>query len=89
MTTALPIERASISVLSSAHLTVFCLVALGWSYSFAQLLALDAFGSLSEAGLGMQIFAAVQYYILKDPFGFESSLYFCATTDITWGCWTF
>jgi predicted metal-binding membrane protein len=85
MTTAVPIERASISSLSSAHLMVFCLIALGWSYSIAQMLALDFVGSLSEAGPGMQIFAAVQYYLLQDPFGFETSVYFCATTDATWG----
>ena len=48
-----------------------------------QLLTLDCVGSLSEAGLGMQIFAAVQYYLLQDPLGSETSLYFCATTDAT------
>ena len=33
----------------------------------------------------IQIFAAVQYYLLQDPFEFETSLYLCATTDATWG----
>jgi hypothetical protein len=66
---------------------MFCWVALGWSYSLAQLLALDCVGSLSEAGLGMQIFAAVQYYLLQDPFGFETSLYFLQQLMRLGGCW--
>ena len=85
MTTALPIERVNASFVSGANLTLLCLVAVGWSYSVLQLLSLDAAGSLAEAGPGMQIFAAFQYYLLQDPFGFETSAYFCATTETTWG----
>ena len=85
MNTALPIARVNASFVSGANLILLCLVAVGWSYSVLQLLALDAAGSLAEAGPGMQIFAAFQYYLLQDPFGFETSAYFCATTEITWG----
>ena len=85
MTTALPIERVNASFVSGANLILLCLVAVGGSYSVLQLLALDAAGSLAEAGPGMQIFAAFQYYLLQDPFGFETSAYFCATTETTWG----
>ena len=42
-----------------------------------QLITLNSVGSLSAAGLGMQMFAAFQYYLLNDPFGFEPSLNFC------------
>ena len=85
MNTALPIARVNASFVSGANLILLCLVAVGWSYSVLQLLALDAAGSLAEAGPGMQIFAAFQYYLLQDPFGFETSAYFCATTETTWG----
>ena len=85
MNTALPIARVNASFASGANLILLCLAAVGWSYSVLQLLALDAAGSLAEAGPGMQIFATFQYYLLHDPFGFETSDYFCATTEITWG----
>ena len=68
----MPIERVNASFVSGANLTLLCLVAVGWSYSVLQLLSLDAAGSLAEAGPGMQIFAAFQYYLLQDPFGFEN-----------------
>jgi hypothetical protein len=58
MNTALPIARVNASFVSGANLILLCLVAVGWSYSVLQLLALDAAGSLAEAGPGMQIFAA-------------------------------
>jgi len=45
---------------------------------------LDSVGSLSEAGPGMKMFAAFQYYLLNDPFGFETSLNFCTTTSTNW-----
>jgi hypothetical protein len=38
--------------------TLLCWVAVGWSYSVLQLLALDAAESLVQARPGMQIFAA-------------------------------
>ncbi|MEJ6691010.1 MAG: hypothetical protein QNL02_18015 [Paracoccaceae bacterium] len=38
--------------------TLLCLVAVGWSYSVLQLLALDAAESLVQPGPGVQIFAA-------------------------------
>ncbi|HBS38421.1 MAG TPA: hypothetical protein DEA75_08370 [Rhodobacteraceae bacterium] len=58
MTTALPIARVNASFVSGANLILLCLMAVGWSYSVLQLLALDAAESLVQAGPGMQIFAA-------------------------------
>jgi predicted metal-binding membrane protein len=32
----------------------------------------------------MQMFAAIQYYLLNNPLGFETSLNFCTTTNANW-----
>ena len=85
MTSALLLKRITASLASSSGLILLCLVAFGWLYSFMQLITLDTVGSLSEAGPGMQMFAAFQYYLLNDPLGFETSLNFCTTTNINWG----
>ena len=84
MTSALLLKRITALLASSSGLILLCLVAFGWLYSFMQLITLDTVGSLSEAGPGMQMFAAIQYYLLNDPFGFETSLNFCTTTNINW-----
>lgn len=84
MTTALTIRRATTTLPLSSGLMVLFLVALGWFYSFMQLITLDSVGSFSEAGPGMQMFAAIQYYLLNNPLGFETSLNFCTTTNANW-----
>ena len=84
MTSALPIHRVTALSGSSSRLMLLCLIVLGWLYSLVQLTMLDSVGSLSEAGPGMQMFAAFQYYLLNDPFGFETSLNFCTTTNTNW-----
>jgi predicted metal-binding membrane protein len=84
MTTALTIRRATTALTPSSGLVVLFLVAFGWFYSFMQLNTLDSVGSLSEAGPGMQMFAAIQYYLLNNPLGFETSLNFCTTTNANW-----
>lgn len=84
MTTALTIRRATTTLPLSSGLMVLFLVALGWFYSFMQLITLDSVGSLSEAGPGMQMFAAIQYYLLNNPLSFETSLNFCTTTNTNW-----
>jgi predicted metal-binding membrane protein len=89
MSSALPIQRLTASLGSSSGLMLLCVIVLGWLYSLVQLIALDSVGSLSEAGPGMQMFAAFQYYLLKDPFGFETSLNFCTTTNSSWGALDF
>ena len=89
MTSALPIHRATALSGSSSRLMLLCLIVLGWLYSFVQLTTLDSVGSLSEAGPGMQMFAAFQFYLLNDPFGFETSLNFCTTTNTNWSALDF
>ena len=84
MTSALPIHRVTALSGYSSRLMVLCLIALGWLYSLVQLTMLDSVGSLSEAGPGMKMLAAFQYYLLNDPFGFETSLNFCTTTNTNW-----
>ena len=89
MTSALPIHRVTALSGSSSRLMLLCLIVLGWLYSLVQLTTLDSVGSLSEAGPGMQMFAAFQYYLLNDPFGFETSLNFCTTTNTNWSALDF
>jgi hypothetical protein len=84
MTSALPIHIVTALSGYSSRLMLLCLIALGWLYSLVQLTMLDSVGSLSEAGLGMKMFAAFQYYLFNDPFGFETSLNFCTTTNTNW-----
>jgi predicted metal-binding membrane protein len=84
MTSALPIHRVTALLGYSSGLTVLGLIALGWFYNLVQLTMLDSVGSLSEAGPGMKMLAAFQYYLLNDPFGFETSLNFCTTTNTNW-----
>ena len=84
MTTALTIRRATTALIPSSGVMVLFLVAVGWFYSFMQLITLDSVGSFSEAGPGMQMFAAIQYYLLNNPLGFETSLNFCTTTNANW-----
>jgi len=84
MTSALPIHIVTALSGYSSRLMLLCLIALGWLYSLVQLTMLDSVGSLSEAGPGMKMFAAFQYYLLNDPFGFETSLNFCTTANTNW-----
>ena len=89
MTSALPIHRVTALSGSSSRLMLLCLIALGWPYTLGQLTMLNSVGSLSEAGPGMQMFAAFQYYLLNEPFGFETSLNFCTTTNTYWSALDF
>jgi predicted metal-binding membrane protein len=73
----------------SAIAIIYLLIAMGWTYSILQVLTVNSLGSFLDAGLGMQIFSSIQYYLFKDPFSFESSLSFCTTTDLVWGVWDF
>ena len=76
MATALPIHRVTALSGSSSRLVLLCLIALGWLYSLVQLTMLGSVASLSESWPGMKMFAAFQYYLLNNPFGFETSLNF-------------
>lgn len=61
------------------------LIVLGWSYALAQLLSVDARGSLAEAGVGMEVFAYAKATLFDDPFAFETSLSLCTTPSGAWG----
>ena len=65
MTRALSVEKHNVAIVKATKMIVLGLVAIGWSYSALQLFALDAAGSLAEAGPGMQLLAALQYYLLR------------------------
>lgn len=69
----------------STHVLLVGLILLGWAFALVPVLTMDAFGSLAEAGPGMQFFAHVKAYVPGDPFAFESALSFCATGTRTWG----
>ena len=68
-----------------AHKLLVGLILLGWAFALAQLLTLDAPGSLAGAGPGMQIFAHMKAHVFGDPFAFESALSFCVTGTGAWG----
>lgn len=64
---------------------LLALIAMGWMFALAQVLTIDAAGSLAEAGPGMQIFAYAKAHLFGDPFAFETSISFCATPTGAWG----
>ncbi|TGV08266.1 DUF2182 domain-containing protein [Mesorhizobium sp. M8A.F.Ca.ET.173.01.1.1] len=59
------------------------LILLGWIYSIAQVLTMDAAGSVAQAGPGMQFVAAVKAALTRDPLAFES-LSLCVTGEPQW-----
>ena len=85
MTSAVSVIRTNFFLTTRSGLILLCFAAFGWVHVLMQLVTLNSIGSLSEAGPGMQIFSAFQYYLLNDPFGFQTSLNFCTTTDTDWG----